>query len=84
MIDCTERSSPVDVQFQVSGVGHCVGSRIVSNRDLAISLGLEPNWFETRTGISHRRICADGEDVLQMARKLLVEPALMLVSPSLR
>lgn len=56
----------MQANFQVVGVGHCVGSRIVSNCNLATSLGLELDWFEARTGILRRRVCAEGENVLSL------------------
>lgn len=51
----------------LSGLGHAVGSTVISNVHLAKSLGLTPDWFVDRTGIHTRRICADGEDVISLA-----------------
>lgn len=48
-------------------MGHAVGSTVVSNVDLAKSLGLPPDWFIERTGIEQRRVCAEGEDVASLA-----------------
>ncbi|GAA1894487.1 hypothetical protein [Streptantibioticus ferralitis] len=38
----------------ISGLAYALGSRIISNADLAISHGLEPDYFVSRTGIEHR------------------------------
>ncbi|MBT2540530.1 hypothetical protein J7E99_07380 [Streptomyces sp. ISL-44] len=54
-------------QFSISGTGHAVGSRIVSNTGLADSMGLSTDWFTKRTGIDERRVCGEGEDVLTLA-----------------
>lgn len=54
-------------QIQTTGVGHYVGSQVVSNRELALSLKLEPDWFEKRTGVLSRHVCAENEDVLSLA-----------------
>ena len=58
----------MDVSLAVAGIGHAVGSELVSNADLATSLGLEPDWSWDRTGIRERRVCAADEDVLTLAR----------------
>lgn len=57
----------MDTRVGLSGLGHAVGSTVISNVDLAKSLGLPPDWFTERTGIEHRRICGEGEDVLSLA-----------------
>ena len=35
----------------LSGIGHCVGSAVVRNEELAGSMGLPPTWVVDRTGI---------------------------------
>lgn len=57
----------MDVNVGLAGMGHALGSTVVSNVDLANSLGMPPNWFVEKTGIEQRRICAEGEDVLTLA-----------------
>jgi 3-oxoacyl-[acyl-carrier-protein] synthase III len=49
------------------GVGHAIGSAVVSNADVSRALGLSPNWLTARTGIVERRVPGDGEDVLSLA-----------------
>ena len=56
-------------QVRIAGVGHCVGSRIVHNRDVAKSLGLNEDWFSSRTGIETRRLADDGENALTMSEQ---------------
>jgi len=56
------------IAVALAGVGHAVGSEVVSNSELALSLGLESDWFLTRTGIVERRACGPGEDVLTLGR----------------
>ncbi len=57
----------MNTDVRVAGVGHAVGSTTVSNADLAESLGLDAQWFITRTGIIERRICGPGENVQTLA-----------------
>ncbi|MEV0679357.1 ketoacyl-ACP synthase III [Actinosynnema sp. NPDC050436] len=57
----------MDVAVGLAGMGHALGSTVVSNVDLAKSLGMQPDWFTARTGIEERRICDAGEDVLTLA-----------------
>lgn len=54
-------------QVNIAGTGHAVGSKTVSNADLAVSMGLAADWFTRRTGIEERRVCDAGEDVLSLA-----------------
>jgi 3-oxoacyl-[acyl-carrier-protein] synthase-3 len=55
------------INFQITGTGYAVGSQVVSNSDLAVSLGLKSDWFEKRTGIHHRRVCDASENVMRLA-----------------
>ena len=57
----------MNTAIRFTGFGHCLGEQIISNRDLAVRMGLEPSWFESRTGISHRRECAPGQTIVAMA-----------------
>lgn len=52
----------------IRGFGHQIGSRIVSNEETSLQLGLPPSWLFARTGISERRLCGQGEDVLYLAQ----------------
>ena len=56
------------IAMELSGLGHAVGSDVVSNRELATSLGLPPAWFAERTGIERRQVCAPGQDALTLAQ----------------
>lgn len=58
-------------QIRLTGVGHSLGSKVVLNQDVAAALGLETDWFEKRTGISERRVCADGEHILTLGAKAI-------------
>lgn len=53
--------------LNISGAGYSYGSKTILNEDVAVKLGLDPNWFKTRTGIIERRVCADNEDVLSLS-----------------
>ena len=53
--------------IRIDGLGHTVGSAIVSNVELARSISLNDDWFIRRTGIVERHVCGDGEDVLTLA-----------------
>jgi len=53
--------------IRIDGLGHTVGSAIVSNVELARSISLNDDWFIRRTGIVERHVCCDGEDVLTLA-----------------
>jgi 3-oxoacyl-[acyl-carrier-protein] synthase-3 len=55
------------MKLTMSGLGHALGSTVVSNTDLAGSLGLASDWFVQRTGIEQRRVCGEGEDALSLA-----------------
>ncbi|UUV35882.1 hypothetical protein NQK81_21380 [Amycolatopsis roodepoortensis] len=57
----------MNVSVGLAGLGHALGSTIVSNVDLAKSLGMPPDWFVEHTGIEQRQICGEGEDVLSLA-----------------
>jgi len=57
----------VKTKIRIGGLGHAVGSHVISNHDLAHSLGLDDGWFAERTGIVERRVCGPGEDVQVLA-----------------
>jgi 3-oxoacyl-[acyl-carrier-protein] synthase III len=57
----------MQTRIGLSGLGHAVGSTVISNVEVAKSLGLPSDWFVERTGIHQRRICGDGEDVISLA-----------------
>ena len=61
------KQEPIHAEIVIGGLGHAVGSAVVSNVDLARSLALPDDWFVRRTGIVERRVCGEGETVLTLA-----------------
>jgi len=61
------KQEPIHAEIVIGGLGHAVGSVVVSNVDLARSLALPDDWFVRRTGIVERRVCGEGETVLTLA-----------------
>lgn len=53
--------------LKITGTGYSVGSTIVKNEEVAIKLGLDRDWFKSRTGIIERRICSENENVLSLS-----------------
>ncbi|MEU1482808.1 3-oxoacyl-[acyl-carrier-protein] synthase III C-terminal domain-containing protein [Streptomyces sp. NPDC005752] len=51
----------------LAGTGYALGSQVVNNTELAVSHGLEPNWFVRRTGTRQQRVYADGETLFSLA-----------------
>ncbi len=52
---------------KIVGVGRALGSRIVTNHDLAELLDTDDAWVVERTGIKERRFATDGEDCATLA-----------------
>ena len=63
----TARAYPGDPVGKIVGVGRALGSRIVSNHDLAKVLDTDDAWVVERTGIRERRFVADDEDCVTLA-----------------
>jgi 3-oxoacyl-[acyl-carrier-protein] synthase III len=61
------KQEPTRAEVVICGLGHAVGSAVVSNVDLARSVALPDDWFVRRTGIVERRVCGEGETVLTLA-----------------
>ncbi|MEO1206311.1 MAG: beta-ketoacyl-ACP synthase III [Pseudomonadota bacterium] len=53
----------------LTGFGHAAPERVVTNAELETSLGLEPGWIETRTGIRERRWVDKGQAVSDIGLK---------------
>ena len=53
----------------ITGVGHYVPEKVLSNADLEKFMDTNDEWIVTRTGIRERRIAADGEASSAMAFK---------------
>jgi len=47
---------------KISGLGHYVPSRVVTNADLAKIMNTSDEWIQERTGIKERRYIVPGED----------------------
>ncbi|HSL01842.1 MAG TPA: beta-ketoacyl-ACP synthase III [Rubrobacteraceae bacterium] len=52
---------------RILGVGRAVGSRVVTNSDLARALDTSDEWVSSRTGIRERRFVAEGESCATLA-----------------
>jgi 3-oxoacyl-[acyl-carrier-protein] synthase-3 len=52
---------------RIVGVGRTLGSRVITNQDLAKTLDTDDAWVVERTGIKERRFVADGEDCATLA-----------------
>jgi len=63
---------------RISGVGHYVPDRVVTNRDLEATLDTSDEWITTRTGIEQRRIAAAS----QAASDLAINAARMALTRS--
>ncbi|MBC2886340.1 beta-ketoacyl-ACP synthase III [Ochrobactrum sp. CM-21-5] len=55
------------ISSQMTGFGHYVPERRVTNHELEARLDLEPGWIEKRTGIRERRWAAVNETLTGMA-----------------
>lgn len=55
------------VPLHVSGVGHFVPDRVVTNDELAPLLGTTPAWIADRSGIHERRFAAPGQTNAELA-----------------
>jgi len=49
------------VSAGISGVGHCVPDRVMSNADLESLVDTSDEWIRARTGIEERRVVAPGQ-----------------------
>ena len=52
---------------KIVGVGRALGSRVVTNHDLAEILDTDDAWVVERTGIKERHFATDGEDCATLA-----------------
>lgn len=58
---------------RILGTGSAVPARILSNADLEKMVDTSDEWVKSRTGISERRICGEGEDTATLAEKAAVQ-----------
>lgn len=56
-----------DAVGKITGVGRALGSRVVTNDDLASVLDTDDAWVVGRTGIRERHFVAEGEDCATLA-----------------
>lgn len=55
------------IMAKISGVGHYMPERVLTNHDLEKMVDTNDEWIVSRTGISERRIVADGEFTSHMS-----------------
>lgn len=53
--------------LRIAGLGHAVGSRVITNEDLESMMDTSAGWIEERTGITERHVCAEGETCSSLA-----------------
>jgi len=53
----------------ITGTGHYLPEKILSNHDFEKFLDTSDEWITTRTGIKHRHIVADGQATLDLAAR---------------
>jgi 3-oxoacyl-[acyl-carrier-protein] synthase III len=49
------------------GTGCAVGSRLISNREVSVALGLAPDWLYRHTGVQTRCVLSDAESIDEMS-----------------
>ena len=67
------RSNHKPIVAKISGVGHYTPERILTNHDLEKMVDTNDEWIVSRTGISERRIAAEGEFTSHMSVKAINE-----------
>lgn len=60
-------SSHKSIMAKISGVGHYIPERVLTNYDLEKMVDTNDEWIVSRTGISERRIVAEGEATSHMS-----------------
>jgi len=53
---------------RISGMGHYVPDRLVTNREIEVRLGLEDGWIESRVGITSRYYADETQALTDLAR----------------
>ena len=61
------RSNHRPILSKISGVGHYMPEKVLTNHDLEKLVDTNDEWIVSRTGISERRIVADGEFTSHMS-----------------
>lgn len=57
---------PKMTRAKIIGIGSYVPEKVLTNADFEKMVNTSDEWIITRTGISERRVCADGEDTSDM------------------
>src|SRR4051812_22674749 len=60
-------TSEVKSSIGILGTGSYLPSRIVTNAEIAVRVGVEPEWIERKTGIVQRRRVAPEEATSDLA-----------------
>src|SRR6266478_2346511 len=60
-------SALAKARFRIAGFGSAYPPGIVTNRDLAVQLGVDVNWIESRCGIQSRYVAEPGETTHSLA-----------------
>ena len=55
----------------ISGMGHYVPERLVTNAEIEARLGLEAGWIESRVGITSRYYADDGQALTDLAHPFI-------------
>ena len=58
-----------NVGCKITGTGHCVPEKILTNDDLAQMVDTSDEWISTRTGIKERHILGENETFTELAAK---------------
>ncbi|MEE9182650.1 MAG: beta-ketoacyl-ACP synthase III [candidate division NC10 bacterium] len=58
---------------RIIGTGSAVPTRILRNADLEQLIDTSDEWVRSRTGISERRVCSEGEDTAILAEKAALQ-----------
>lgn len=68
----------MQVYSRISGTGSCLPERILTNKDLEALVDTSDQWIRDRTGITERRIAAEGQttcDLAETAARAALEAA---------
>jgi len=66
------------IYARISGTGHCLPERVMTNLDLEKLVDTSDQWIQERTGIKERRVVADDQttcDLAEVASKRALEAA---------
>jgi len=55
------------IYSRITGTGHCLPERVVTNKDLEELVDTSDAWIQERTGIRERRVVAEGQTTCDLA-----------------